>query len=109
MNALLAPFLVHLQPVALIAWLVREGMESIKRQYWGTTETWQVPTLSPPPLLQIEELTDGLGVKENSTKTQGVRRTEAARAAGGGGALLASMTAPSAPLIPMERRASVAT
>ena len=34
--------------------------------------------------VQMEELTAGLGPKENSTKTMGVRRTEAARAAGEG-------------------------
>ena len=34
--------------------------------------------------VQMEELTAGLGPKENSTKTMGVRRTEAARVAGEG-------------------------
>jgi len=43
-------------------------------------------------LMQMEDLTAGLGPKENETKTMGTRRTEAARAAGEGAPCL---TAPS--------------
>ncbi len=42
--------------------------------------------------VQMEELTAGLGPKENSTKTMGVRRTEAARVAGEGAPFLAALT-----------------
>lgn len=41
-------------------------------------------------LMQMEDLTTGLGPKENETKTMGTRRTEAARAAGEGAPCLTS-------------------
>ena len=69
----------------------KENIVYVTRGGPGYSTLWAVCGKTAAHLyanMQMEELTAGLGPKENATKTQGVRRTEAARVAGEGGQLL---------------------